>query len=222
MTVYLFAQTVPVIATGVNTFLLVAGGAVYSLRRRLKWAGAATTIAAAGAVITQIGYAIYMTVAQYYAWQVSPLTKDLLTQPLDAQIGETSAVAWLVRLLHLRAGYFVFYVYGRFWIDVILGIGCAIVFWGILVVLKKYRSRFFDETELQVGLLAAVVVGWPLLVVFVPLVFASVVVVSLVRLIFLKEKYTTLGWPLLIAALATLCVAQAFPILLGRFAFLTV
>ncbi len=222
MTVYSFAQTVPVIATGINSFLLVVGGAIYLLRRRLKWAGAATAIAAAGAVLTQVSYAIYMTVAQYYAWQASSLTKDLLTQPLDAQIGETSAVAWLVRWLHLRAGYFVFYAYGRFWLDVILGIGCAVVFWAVLVVLKKYRNRFFDDTELQIGLLAAVVVGWPLLVVFVPLVFASVVAVSLVRLIFFKEKYTTLGWPLLIAALATLCVAQAFPILLGRFAFLTV
>ncbi|MFA6494853.1 MAG: hypothetical protein WC246_00610 [Candidatus Paceibacterota bacterium] len=222
MTFYSFAQYVPAMAAGVDAVLLFVGGIAYAMRARWRHVGGAVWGATFIAMLAQILYAVYMTLAQYAAWGASPLTKALLAQPLDAQIGETSAVAWIVRLFHLRSGYFTYYVYGRFWLAILLGIGCAIVFWGILALLKKYRSRFFDETELQVGLLAALVVGWPLIVLFVPLVFVMVVLVSLVRMIFFKEKYTTLGWPMLLAAAGALVLAHIYPQLLGHFAFLTV
>ncbi len=222
MTFYSLAHYVPVVAAGVDGVLLFTGMIAYGMRVRWRRAGGAVWIAAFLAMLAQMLYAAYMTCAQYMVWGTSPMTKALLAQPLDVHIGETSAVAWIVRLFHLRSGYFVYYVYGRFWLDIVLGIGSAVIFWGILVLLKKYRSRFFDETELQVGLLSAVVVGWPLIVVFVPLVFAMVVLVSLVRMIFFKEKYTTLGWPMLLAAAIALMCAYAYPQLLGHFAFLTV
>jgi hypothetical protein len=222
MNVSSFAHYVPAIAAGVDGVLLCVGFVAYGLRVRWRHAGGAVWSATFLAMLAQMLYAVYMTCAQYIAWGASPITKALLAQPLDVHIGETSAVAWIVRLFHLRSGYFIYYAYGRFWLAIMLGIGCAIIFWGILIALKKYRSRFFDETELQIGLLSAVVVGWPLIVLFVPLVFAMVVLVSLVRMILFKEKYTTLGWPMLLAAAIALTCAYIYPQLLGHFALLAV
>lgn len=216
---------VPYVSAGVGWFViltLAVGGIIYALRRRLNAAGAVLWWLAGVLGAVRVGQAIYMTIAQYYAWLTNPLTKDLVAQPLGVHVAEASVAAWIIRVFHLRAGYFVFYVYGRFWIDVLLGIGTALAFLGVLILLKKYRARFFDDGELQMGLVAALAVGWPLIVGFVPLVFAGVVAVSFVRLIFFKEKYTTLGWPIFFAAAVSLLIAMAYPALMRSFIFLTV
>ncbi len=216
---------VPYISAGVGWLVvltLVAGGFVYALRRRLKASGAVLWWLAGLLGVARIGQTIYMTVAQYDAWLASPLTKDLVVQPLSVHNAQTSLAAWIIKVFHIHAGYFVFYVYGRFWINALLGIGTAFIFLGVLAFLKKYRDRFFDDGELQLGLVAALAVGWPLIVGFVPLVFVGVVVVSFVRLIFFKEKYTTLGWPIFFAAALSLLIAMAYPALVQSFIFLTV
>ena len=69
---------------------------------------------------------------------------------------------------------------------------------------EKYRERFFEEGELDLGFLSALLIGWPNFVVFVPLVFLSVVIIAVFRRVFLKELYTTLGLPMLLATLLVL------------------
>lgn len=218
-------SSVPYVSAGVGWFVvlaLVVGGIAYALRRRFAASGAVLWWLAGALGAVRVGQVIYMTIAQYYAWLTNPLTKDLVAQPLDARIAQVSVAAWIIRMFHVHAGYFVFYVYGRFWVNALLGIGTALLFLGTLILLKKYRERFFDDGELQLGLVAALAVGWPLVVGFVPLVFAGVVVISLVRLIFFKEKYTTLGWPMFFAAAVSLLIALAYPTLMQSFLFLTV
>lgn len=216
---------VPYVSVGVGWFAALAlavGGAAYAFRRRFLGSGAVMWWLAGALGAVRIGQTIYMTIAQYYAWLAGPLTKDLVSQPLDVHIAQASVAAWIIRVFHIHAGYFVFYVYGRFWINALLGIGAAFLFLGVLAFLKKYRARFFDDGELPLGLVAALAVGWPLIVGFVPLVFVGVVVVSLARLIFFKKKYTTLGWPMFFAAAVSLFIALAYPALMQSFLFLTV
>lgn len=129
-----------------------------------------------------IFYAALLTAGQYYVWSQSEFTKLLLDSP----------------------GYFLFYSWGRFWINVLLTISAAFVFYLVLRLLKKYQERFFDEGETELGLLMALLVGWPNFAVFVPLVFVFVIPVSIFRRLFLKESYTNLAVPFFIAALVLL------------------
>ena len=130
----------------------------------------------------RIFYAAFLTVIQYYAWSKGTLTKFLLNSPR----------------------YFLFYAFGRFWLNALIAIAAAFAFYLFLKFLKKYRERFFEESETELGFLAALLVGWPNFVIFVALVFVSVVLLAVFRRLALRKMYTTLGWPFLLAALLTL------------------
>lgn len=157
--------------------VLALGFFRYLFRRQPNYKLLVIILAAA-----RILYAAFLTAAQYYAWLHGALTKLLLDSPR----------------------YFWFYAYGRFWLNAFIAIGVAFAFYLFLKFLKKYQERFFEEGETELGFLAALIVGWPNFVILVPLVFVSVVLISIFRGIFLKEAYTTLGWPFLLATLLTL------------------
>ena len=155
------------------------------------------------AVWFRIAYAAALTVLQYYIWSQAPLTRLLLGTPLkpESSVGIARDLPWL---FDTRIGYFLFYSWGRFWLSAILSVGVALAFWWFLRALQRHNGGFFLPGETDIGLLTALLVGWPNVVVFLPLVFLGVVVVSLARLIVFRERLTTLGWPLLAAAAATL------------------
>ena len=222
MSLIFYAQHAPTIGAILDAVLLVVGITAYAVREKWRFSILTLRLAAVGVALNQLGYAVGMTVAQHGAWMGNTLTKELVAQPLVPHTADAFALSWVAHALHLRVNYFFYYVYGRFWVDILIGIGCAFLFWVGLVALKKYRSRFFDKGELEVGLVSALAVGWPMMVVFVPLLLVMVVAVSAVRAIFLKESLTTLGWPMFIAAIVSLGIAALFPSLLGHFAFLTV
>ncbi|MDO8470233.1 MAG: hypothetical protein Q7S84_04460 [bacterium] len=155
------------------------------------------------AVWFRVAYAGFLTVTQYHIWSQSAFTRPLLSTPLDPEksVGIAQQFPWL---FDTRLGYFIFYSWGRFWLGAVLSIGVALCFWWFLRILERRNGRFFLPGETDVGLLTALLVGWPNIVIFIPLVFLGVIVVSLVRLLAFRERYTTLGWPFFIAAAVTL------------------
>lgn len=147
-------------------------------------------------------YALINTIGQYAAWAGSadPLTRYLASAPLASAM--KGVVPWYgLPLLNSKFGYLIFYSWGRFWMGALLSVVAALVFGLILKALQKYRGRFFEDGEVELGVLAALLVGWPGFVVFVPMLFVAVVLVSIFRLAFLGEAYTTLGVPILFAVL---------------------
>ena len=138
-------------------------------------------------------YASIETFGQYYIWSDNKFTKLLLDQ----------------------IGYFIFYSLGRFWLEIVVSLVAALAFYLFLVFLKKYKERFFEEGEVELGFILALTVGWSNFIVFLPLVFLSVILVSIFRKIVFKETYTTLGAPLLLAALLVLLFGRYFIDILG-------
>jgi len=152
----------------------------------------------------KIFYASVETFSQYYVWSSNNLTKLLLDKnALDFNLlKQVSGKLFL--FLDNRFGYFIFYSWGRFWLEIIVSLVAALAFYCFLIFLKKYKARFFEEGEVELGFLLALMVGWSNFIVFLPLVFVGVVFVSIFRMIVFKEMYTTLGAPLLLAALVVL------------------
>ena len=148
----------------------------------------------------RIVYAAALTFVQYYVWSQNELTKILARSPL----GDGVFPSVFDFVFNSRLGYFLFYSYGRFWLSVFISIAAALVFYLFLRFLRKYRDRFFEEGEAELGFLTALIVGWPNFVIFVPMVFISVIIVSIFRRLFYGETYTMLGIPFLLAALTAL------------------
>lgn len=150
---------------------------------------------AAGA---RIIYALLLTIGQYYVWTESAFTLKLLASPLTTT--PLPIVKKLPWIFESNLGYFVMYSWQRFWLGALLSIFVAWLFYLFLKTLKRHNERFFKEGEVELGFLMALLVGWPGQVLFIPLIFLSVIFVSLVRLVVFREQYTTLGWPFLLSA----------------------
>jgi hypothetical protein len=91
----------------------------------------------------------------------------------------------------------------------------ASLFYLFLVFLKKYQERFFEEGEAELGFLLSLMVGWSNFIVFLPMVFLSVVLVSIFRQLVFKEAYTTLGIPFILSAFIVLLFGNYLVSLLG-------
>lgn len=160
-----------------------------------------------------ITYALFLTAAQYYVWSLDP-SRVFLFSPL----GSTTPIPFVQQLPWLfdqPLGYFILYIGVRFWLPALLSIFIPLLFGYFLRLLEKYKERFFEEGDRELGLLAALIVGWPAVVVFVPLMFVSVVLVSIARMIILKELYTTLRWPFVVALFLTLIFGSMFLSMFG-------
>ena len=159
-------------------------------------------------------YALVETVSQYYVWSGNALTKSFLNQNIvDLNVIKDfpASMAWI---FDNRLGYFLFYSWGRFWFEIVISLVAGLVFYLFLIFLKKHKERFFEEGEVEMGFILSLLVGWSNFTIFLPLVFLSVILVSITKLFLffigrgsvsgVKEIYTTLGAPLLLAALIVL------------------
>ncbi|MEK7630141.1 MAG: hypothetical protein AAB432_02035 [Patescibacteria group bacterium] len=158
-------------------------------------------------------YALLLTAGQYYVWSKNSFTESFLNKPLGdtVPLGFVKDLPWI---FNSKFGYFIFYSWGRFWLDVVISIGAALIFWWFLKVLERHKERFFETGETTLGLLCALVVGWPRFIAFVPLIFFSVLIVSIFRRLAFKEEFTTLSYSFLFALLLTLAFGGA---ILGYF-----
>lgn len=138
-----------------------------------------------GVIVFKIVYAAAQTVYQYYDWKGGALTKMFLP-PYQPE------------------NYLLFYSWGRFWLGVVVVFAVALIFYLFLKILQKHKERFFIEGETELGGLCVLIVGWPNFVFFLSFIFAAVVLTSIFRLLALKKAYTTLGYPLFLAAILTL------------------
>jgi hypothetical protein len=160
-------------------------------------------------------YASVETFSQYYVWSSSGFTKLLLDKSVQDFDLLKQFSGKLFFFLNNRFGYLIFYSWGRFWMEIVVSLLAAFAFYLFLVFLKKHKERFFEEGETELGFLLALMVGWSNFIIFLPLVFLSVVLVSIFRKLVFKEMYTTLGAPFLLAALIVLLFGKYILDILG-------
>lgn len=156
------------------------------LMRRVAW----------GAAITFAGLVLFSTMLQYTIWSNDPLSSKLLPP-------------------HQSILYFLKYAGVHFWLAPFIAFALALAFYFFLHALERKNERFFGEGEVELGALAAFLVGWPRFIIFLPVVFLVVVLISGAKLIFKKGAYTTLGLPFLIGLGVTLAYGYAVIDLLG-------
>lgn len=133
-------------------------------------------------IFFRVAYAAVLSIAQYYVWSREGLTKLLLPP-------------------HQPISYFFGYAFVHFWMEQLLAIAGALVFYIILSLARKYKERWLSREEIALGFLIALLVGWPNVVIFIPLVFLLSALASAVHLIVLKNRYSTLSSSFILAGL---------------------
>lgn len=152
--------------------------------------------------IFRILYSTALSIGQYYTWAGNEFTRFFLKAPLAEEAGLIGKLFGF--FFGQDLGYFAFYVAGRFWFEFVLAILISIIFFFLLTSFKRHNPRFFEEGEVELGTLLAFLVGWPGVVLFIAFSFVFVLVVSIFRLVFLRERLTTLGFPFLFSALVVI------------------
>jgi hypothetical protein len=147
------------------------------------------------ALIVLVG-GIVLSVGQYLAWANDPMGVSLLPP--------TQSIT-----------YFLGYVWLRFLTPLFISFLSAGVWYLFLNLLRKYQPRFFEDGEPELGFALALFIGWPKFLVLLPIALLSVVLVSIFRMVVLREVYTILGWPLVLSAFLNLIYGNSLLILLG-------
>ena len=178
---FLFSPSIDLVGTIVFFAIgVVACGIYYRMhderRKTRSYLGLAII-----AIAIRIVFAMVKTGLQYYAWTQSELSRFFLPP-------------------YRSISYLLQYSWTHFWLNALLSVGAALLFFGILRALQAHNPRYFDAGEVELGALIALVVGWPHVIVFVPVVFLLVVIISIIRGVVLHKPYTTLGLPFFLGA----------------------
>ncbi len=158
-------------------------------------------------------YAVLLTVLQWQVWSNDAFTRLLLALPLSSAV-PLSFWFELVRPLFERpGGYFAFYSFGRFWMPAVLAVVAALLWCGVIRLTRLARLRVFSKEAELFSFVAALIAGWPRIVVFIPLV----IVFALFSALFHKVRGTTptsLFIPIACAVLSALLSSFAFPLMI--------
>src|SRR3989338_6082814 len=91
-------------------------------------------------IIFRASYAFALTAAQYRVWASEKLTQSFLTSPIAGDVPLPLFLKPFSGFFESGLGYFLFYSWGRFWMNVFLVLIIACAFWGFLRLLKRYKE----------------------------------------------------------------------------------
>jgi hypothetical protein len=131
-------------------------------------------------------------------WIENPVGAHLAQLGLEPGVASTVLAGW-IPVFSQSGGYFLYYASIRFFLPVLLTIAASAAWYSFLKSLKTYRSRLFEEGEVELGWLCALLVGWPRLVVFIPTVLLIFIITAVTRRIVLKKEFTTIALSLFLA-----------------------
>jgi hypothetical protein len=145
-----------------------------------------------------LGLAIFKTVLQYWVWNQSQLTQLLLNMP-----AKDPASNWFIQLPFFSKfshGYFLFYIWNNFWREALFSLAAAFIAYGIFFLLRRHDPSLLTSQENELILLMALLVGWPQIILLLPLVLLLTLIFILSKMVFRRRAFCSLVWPLFISA----------------------
>jgi hypothetical protein len=145
-------------------------------------------------------------VLQYLVWNQDGLTHALLNLPM-----KKLNLGWFTNLpifTNYSHGYFTYYIWNHFWKEALLSIAAAVGVYIIFLLLRKYKSRLISIHESELGFLFCLLVGWPQIILFLPLVLSLSVVYSIFNWFYKREAFCSLFLPFAVSAAIMLVFSE--------------
>lgn len=119
---------------------------------------------------------LFITWGQYYVWaHGNILTQSLLDSPLSK---EAPLYDFFRPLFSHHLGYFAYYVLGRTWLNILILFLVSGALYFLFKAWNKYRGNFLQEGPLLL-LILMLAVGYPAILVFIPLGFIFAILLLL-------------------------------------------
>ncbi len=107
-----------------------------------------------------IFYGLFVSWGQYYVWSTaSEVTKFLLTSPLPVEITFPSYLEWTRPLFNNNLGYFLFYIWGRVWLNIFILFTFSGLMYFVFRTWKFYRGGFLEKGP-ELMLVLMLISGW--------------------------------------------------------------
>lgn len=135
---------------------------------------------------------------QYLVWNSGGITQSLLSLPL-----KKLNLGWFENLpifTNYSHGYFTYYIWNHFWKEALLSIIFSVAAYGIFILLRKYKSSLISVHESDLGFLFCLLVGWPQIILFLPLVLLLSVIYSTFNWFYKREAFCSLFLPFTVSA----------------------
>lgn len=133
-------------------------------------------------VVFRLFYTVIVSLVQYYVWKSGDFGKLLLPP-------------------YQTIGYFLGYSWRRFWLGFMLSLVTSLLFLLFLKLLGKYRANFFEQDEIGLLCLMSFLVGWPNIVIFIPLVFVISAIFSTFMALAFRKQVVRLRVPVFLSSL---------------------
>lgn len=140
-------------------------------------------------LVTTILFNLALSVLQYLIWHSHPFT--LLFLPP-----------------HQPWSYFLRYAFFHFWLADILALIVASIFYCFLSLLRKYKEGIISRDNLNLLTLSCLLLGWPKVIIFIPLFFIFSVIDSIINITIFKNKTINISSSILIALLTVFLFAN--------------
>jgi hypothetical protein len=145
-----------------------------------------------------LGLAAIKSILQYLVWNSGGITQSLLNLPL-----KKLDLGWFENLpifTNFSHGYFAYYIWNHFWKEALLSIIVSSAAFGVFLLLRKYKSSLISVHESELGFLFCLLVGWPQIILFLPLVLLLSVVYSIFNWFYKHEAFCSLFLPFAVGA----------------------
>ncbi|MDD5152391.1 MAG: hypothetical protein PHS95_00090 [Candidatus Pacebacteria bacterium] len=114
-------------------------------------------------------YGGFTTWAQYHAWSTGgPETKIFVSAPLPVEAPLPVFLGWTRSYFDQPMGYFAYYVFGHFWLNILILFLVAGFFYSVLKLWDFYRGRFIPKGP-EILLILFLVSGWPGVLLLLPI-----------------------------------------------------
>lgn len=194
---------------GIWFYLLIQFGLKESVSEKL------TKILLLLGISFSILYPAIITAAQYHIWNQNPLTRKLLNLPLESDVPVPDILRGFYTVFPEDKTYFVNYVFGRFWLEALITLVCAVAIYLFFKFVGKIRPAAISANEVLLATLAVVIAGWPGLLILIPLTLLLLVLFSFYNLLTQGGRQTSIKWPILLAIIIVLLLGQPIATFLG-------
>jgi hypothetical protein len=197
---------------GILAFLIVTALFPRNIHRLERWYA---RLAVAAAVFI-VAYTVFLTLGQYHVWSNNAFTRILLTLPVDeTAVPQGAFFNKLADSIGQPIGYFLFYAYGRFWIELFITLGVSLGLHLILRALRRVRPLMFTHGDVWLITLGTLLSGWPKLLVFLIAFFLFSVFFVIIQQFIFKKQGTDSLVPTISALVLTLFFGNQFITLFG-------
>ncbi len=137
-------------------------------------------------LVVQLVYAFSLTVLQYILWKGNQVTEMFTTLPITDEV-PLGYLSFLRPILDNTHGYFAFYAFNKFFMSFLILYFVTLIFATILLTWKHFKTSSLTKFDIFAIIIALFVSGWPYVLTLIPLAFAFIITIYLVRAFFRFE-----------------------------------